>query len=344
MGRTTWTFGTLLAAGLCLAPCATAGLSANPPALAKNTVLVADGQGGQGGITDNLAQLVNIARMPLYVEQFNWSTLHAPTDFHNQYNFAVKGQQLANRVLNIRENCPGAKIYLLGHGAGTSVVLQAANRLPPGSVTRIILLASTVSCGYDLRPALAASAEGIDSFYSGDDLILQLAIRRFGPTDLGVKGVTCAAGINGFDMVSPNLRQHSLATHQEIRGGGHLVYEKVSFIQNNIMPLFSTIWGVNSAQPTPPAAPPCPKPAPPQFPPPTPPAPPSSPQTYPPPLYPQSPAAPQTQPQTLPPPPPGVAPAVPSSMQYPYYGYPQTQYYAPYPAYQYPAYPYYPRP
>ncbi len=94
--------------------------------------------------------------------------------------------------------------------------LEAARRLGPGSVERIVLLSPAVAADYDLRPALAAAREGVDAFVSERDrLELRLATDLVGTAD-GKRGVP-AAGRVGFDPPSQSgpdavlgrrLRQH----------------------------------------------------------------------------------------------------------------------------------------
>jgi len=106
--------------------------------------------------------------------------------------------------------CPMARIYLVGHSSGAAVVLAAAENLPPGTVTGIILLAPCVSCKYDVCPALAAACEGMDVFSSHRDFI-NLSFTLTGTSDQHF--LVGSAGFHGFKSggnceFAANLRQH----------------------------------------------------------------------------------------------------------------------------------------
>jgi hypothetical protein len=329
----------LLVLPLALAAPGTAGAV---PGHAKGTIFVADGAGGAGLLVDGIAQQVANAQLPLNVQQVYWSTLNEATDFQSQYNFAVKSKQFAHRILEMHKHSPNAKIYLVGFGAGTTVILKAAECLPPNTVTHIILLASTVSCNYDLRPALLSSCEGIDSFYSPNDELLKCAIKRYGTTDVGVRGATTAAGLTCFHALSnyprdkaiySRLRQYCVFGSSDRNLSVHLAYVNPQFIRTRVVSIIETSLlhpGAFPSSPIPPASP-CPPPAPHH------PAP-----QYPAPQYPVPPApecpAPQSPVPHYPTPP---APQYPAP-QYPTPQTPAPQYPTP-PAPQYPA-PQYPTP
>ena len=82
-------------------------------------------------------------------------------------------------------------------------------------------------------------------------MALQKAIRKYGATDVGSRGATSAAGINGFvpQVFSPadaalysGLRQHRIDQGADSGTGGHCTYEKSPFIQNQILSLFCSVW------------------------------------------------------------------------------------------------------
>jgi hypothetical protein len=343
-----WTFWKMCLLALPLALAVPGQSDAVPCGKAKGIVFVADGAAGQGLLVDRLNELVNNPGLPLNVQQVYWSTLNEPTDFQSQYNFAVTGKQLAGRIMEMRRTCPTQKIYLVGYGAGTTVILKAAEQLPPNSVTRIILLAPSVCCSYDLRPALNSSCEGIDSFYSPNDEILRLAIRKYGTTDVGVRGATSAAGLSGFHVMNgtpqdqalyAKLRQHRLVESPDRQiHSGHLGYMNPNFLRTRVVSIFEasllgtrpqTIYSPAPQYPTPPVppspptppgyAPHCPSPTPqyspapvPQYPPSYPPAPAPVPHYPPPATVPHCPSpTPQYSPVPVPQYPPAPAPHYP---------------------------------
>ena len=66
----------------------------------------------------------------------------------------ARGRELAGLVLAQKQARPDMPVSLVGHSAGSFVVLVAAEQLPPDTLERIVLLSPSVSSGYDVRPAL----------------------------------------------------------------------------------------------------------------------------------------------------------------------------------------------
>ena len=127
-----------------------------PPTSAHGVVLAVDGAGGWHISSGCLRDAVTEAGLPLYVQNLDWSHGHGrilADHCHCAYARAA-GERLAGKILEYRQSCPTGEVYLVSHSAGCLVVPAAAEHLPPGSVTRIIMLAPSVSSDYDLRPAL----------------------------------------------------------------------------------------------------------------------------------------------------------------------------------------------
>lgn len=226
---------------------------ASPPPV---KVFVVNGSGDSRDLTEGMAKVICLGRLPWGLETVCWSLgLTAIDDHANVANHRRWGRHLAGRVSAYRQACPNAKIYVMASSSGTHVALAAAECLPPGSIDRIVLLAASVSCFYDLRPALRACREGIDSFYSTEDGILDLAIDRIGSAD-GKKIV--AAGQIGFRTPRPpfpghelyhRLRQFPWSVCVEWTGhhGGHVGNLQPAFLAAYVVPIMTTPW-------TPPAA------------------------------------------------------------------------------------------
>src|SRR5260370_41600016 len=89
----------------------------------------------------------------------------------------------------------------MGDPSGTHGILAAAECLPPGSIDRIVLLAPSVSCTYDLRRAIRTAREGLDVYYSLQDGVLDLVGDSMGTAD-AIRGVP-AAGQVGFRCPPP---------------------------------------------------------------------------------------------------------------------------------------------
>jgi pimeloyl-ACP methyl ester carboxylesterase len=242
----------LLAA--CTVGCATTHVALLPPAPccgAQAVVFCADGAGNSAGLSTALRQAVAAERLPLCVETVDWS--YGPGRYlADEIDYAharVGGRRLAARVAAYRQAYPGSRVCLIGHSAGSAVVLAAAEDLPPGAVDRIVLLSPAVSSGYDLRPALRTARQGIDVFCSERDwLVLGVGVRIVGTTD---RRWGPAAGRVGFNPVitGPDdaalyarLREHPWDPCLAWTGntGGHFgTYEQPRFLHAYVLPLLT---------------------------------------------------------------------------------------------------------
>jgi pimeloyl-ACP methyl ester carboxylesterase len=225
--------------------CLTASPPGREPAVA---VFVANGSGDFRTVSANLGRVVAEGQAPLQVVTVLWS--HGlgryVTDHVDHANHVARGARLAEEVAAYRVAHPGRKVCLVGHSAGCAVVLAAAERLPPGGVDRVVLLAPSVCVSYDLRPALRASRRGIDAFHSAEDrVILGLGMRIVGTAD---RRCRTAAGQCGFTPVlyGPadaalygKLRQHPWgpAAARSGHDGGHYGWHRVGFLRSHVLPL-----------------------------------------------------------------------------------------------------------
>ncbi len=213
--------GRLLFAAL-LVCCGCAGVRhevlAPPYALKpQGVVFTADGAGDFGGTSAAFREAVREQGLPLTVETVEWSHgyMRIVSDQIDCQHAGEEGRQLAGRVASCRSAFPNRQVYLVGHSAGTAVVLAATEALPPGSVDRIVLLAPSVSADYDLRPALRCARDGVDVFSSRRDWwYLGLGVSLVGSADRYWRG---AAGRSGFQprvetpedaALYARLRQH----------------------------------------------------------------------------------------------------------------------------------------
>jgi pimeloyl-ACP methyl ester carboxylesterase len=244
---------------ICLAPLLTGCLATGyrseayraplPPAqCTAGVVFVANGSGDFQTVSQNLTEVVAEAALPLQVDTFVWSHgyLRYLYDHVDHDGHLSQGRLLAARVAEYRQAYPMRRIHLIGHSAGSAVVLAAAEMLPPGSVDRVILLAPSVSREYDLRPALRTSRCGIDVFHSDRDrFILGLCMQIVGTADHGSR---TAAGRWGFTPVIcdpadtvlySKLRQHPWdpAIEWTGNGGGHYGTNKPEFLRAYVLPL-----------------------------------------------------------------------------------------------------------
>jgi len=233
--------------------CAGGRLEASGPAAlpggGRGVVVVADGAGDFSAASASFRQAVSETHAPLAVVKFDWS--HGPGRILiDQTDFAYarrQGLRLAAEVAAWRQGDPGGAIYLVGHSAGCTVVLAAAEALPPGSVERIVLLSPSVSAGYDLRPALRCVRGGLDVFHSRKDrLFLGVGSALVGTSDR--RWLARAAGVVGFRPVVTTsadaalyakLAQHPWHPGLEWSGnrGGHYGSYQPGYLRAYVLPL-----------------------------------------------------------------------------------------------------------
>ena len=222
-----------------------------PCGCAQAVVFSADGAGNSAELTEALRQGAAEAGLPLDVEMVDWS--YGPGRYlADEMDFGhtrAAGMALAARVAAYRQTCSASRIYLIGHSAGSAVVLIAAEQLPPGSVDRIALLAPSVSSRYDLRPALRCAREGIDVFSSERDVAwLGLGVAIVGTAD---RRWTAAAGRVSFRPVIEmpedarlygKLRDHPWNPCVAWTGneGGHFgTFLETLYLRSYVLPLFA---------------------------------------------------------------------------------------------------------
>jgi pimeloyl-ACP methyl ester carboxylesterase len=186
-----------LLAGALLAGCVSAPQQrAAAPAGERAVVFVVGGIGGLDPLQLWAPVALPRAGVTHEIRVFEWT--HGKFRFLRDLQDARHLVAEANRLADsVREALAlGRPVYLLGHSAGAGLVLEAAGRLPPGSLERVVVLSAAVSPTYDLRPALRASRGGVVSFNSCCDLFtLSWGTTQFGTVDR-VYGP--AAGLDGF--------------------------------------------------------------------------------------------------------------------------------------------------
>jgi pimeloyl-ACP methyl ester carboxylesterase len=219
----------------------------------KGVVLVLGGSGNDYSVSENLGPLLSARGVPLKTVDMHWCRKEGPFQDHRDHD----GQMLAARrvadyVAAYRRYYTYDKIYLIGHSSGTHVVLVAAGSLPPGYVDRLVLLAPSVSCNYDLRPALRACAGGILSTYSPGDTILGFGSTAFATAD---RKWTTTAGEDGFipppanhpdRYLYRNLRQiaYDPAMIKQGHLGGHFGVTRSAYLSTYVVPfLTSDLYG-----------------------------------------------------------------------------------------------------
>lgn len=214
------------------------------------TVFVANGAGNYQMTTRALRNLIRKTGEPLEFITFDWS--HGKhrflADQIHESHARIQGKRLADAIIAYHADHPGLPIYLLGHSAGTTVVMVALEEMHDPIVERAILLSPSLSAEYDVRPALRSVKQGLHVFYSHYDYVyLGLATGLVGTPD---RRWTAAAGRTGF-RVSADLEPELLGKLVQRpwrasdialgNNGGHFGNTKPQFLRAYIMPLFNTL-------------------------------------------------------------------------------------------------------
>ena len=216
---------------------------------ARPLVWVLDGAGDLKGCSNALSYANLLAGSTAELKVFPWSHGYRRLlrDQIDGEHARAHGRELAAAILERKQREPGRRVVVVGHSAGCAVALAAGDALPPDSIDRMILLAPSVSTGYDVRPSLWAAREGIDVFCSKKDRVaLGLVVRVVGTTDNFWSGA--AAGQWGFQpkpggaldaAASARLRQHFWSTEQAWTGhtGGHHGMHAPAFVHAYLFPL-----------------------------------------------------------------------------------------------------------
>lgn len=161
-------------------------------------IFVVGGVGGFDVVGRSAQWALPQAGVPHEVRDFVWTHGWGRVlkDLQDIRYLLQKAEELASEIREVKAADPERPVYLVGKSGGAAVVLAAAERLPPETLERIILLSPAVSTTYDLRPALRATRKQIVSFHSKHDrLVLGWGTREFGTADR-VYGPS--AGLHGF--------------------------------------------------------------------------------------------------------------------------------------------------
>ncbi|MCI0379746.1 MAG: alpha/beta hydrolase [Gemmataceae bacterium] len=217
-----------------------------PPA---GVVFVADGAGNFQAASKHFRMAVEKAGTPLAVVTVPWShgDYRMLADQIDEAHAREQGADLAATIEQLRLEQPGVRVHLLGHCAGSMVILAALERLPPKSVECVFLLSPSVSARYDLRPALGAVSRGLHVYYSKLDMthlgwytgIIGNADRRWGPCS-GRIGFEVSYTPEETDLVA-KLHQHPWKPWYLILGnnGGHFGNYQPGFVRKFILPLMA---------------------------------------------------------------------------------------------------------
>ena len=221
----------------------------NPGDRENGLIIVLPGIDGQPLRNKDVCEALNDAGTEMSVETFNWTIpLLVPInqrDIHRNRRIAAK---LAKEIAKYRTDYPRRPVFLIGHSGGSALAVWTAEALPgQRRVDGIILLACSLSPGYDLSKALKRSRGGIVNFRSEHDwLILGLLTTMFGTMD---GEHTPAAGMVGFIVPGSGPAADVYENFFDIpwtgtmgrvgHNGGHFGYLTRGFISSHVAPLIA---------------------------------------------------------------------------------------------------------
>jgi pimeloyl-ACP methyl ester carboxylesterase len=172
-----------------------------PPVENKaGVVFVLGGIGGCDPVQTFAPLVFPLAGVEHEVRIFDWThgKFHPLRDVQDTRWLLRRADELADKIKAVKADCPDRPVFIIAHSAGTAVALYAAEKLPPGTLDRLILLAPAVSPSFDLRPALRATKGEVVVFHSKLDVfMLGWGTSTFGTAD---RYYLPAAGVHGFDV------------------------------------------------------------------------------------------------------------------------------------------------
>jgi pimeloyl-ACP methyl ester carboxylesterase len=205
-----------------------------------------NGSADDTSVSDHLGVIIDARCLPLATYTVRWcrwiSLRRDHSDFAAQL---LAADRLAAQITAYRTLFARDPIYVVGHSAGCHVILAATRLLPPGAVDRIILLAPSVSQCHDLRPALRCSRQGLDVFWSSEDVLVSVGSELLGNADrlpgkaAGVTGFACPPPTFADAQLYRNLRQYGWCPELAWTGhdGRHYGWTRVPFLDAYVVPL-----------------------------------------------------------------------------------------------------------
>lgn len=153
-----------------------------------------------------------------------------------------RAEGLARLIETYQQRYPGRPVNLIGLSAGSGVVVWALEKLPPGhGVDNVVLLSSSLSADYDLRPALAHVKGKLYNFYwPGDPLLGNIVKKGFFTVDGRFRAQS--AGLVGFRQADERVEnihweplEKTLANYR-----GHTDCTRAEFVRDEIAPLLTS--------------------------------------------------------------------------------------------------------
>ena len=228
----------------------------NADRLDRGLVIVLTGIEGRSTFNEGIASGLAKGGCPYAIEIYDWtsswvSIVNQETIQKNK-NTAC---EIAGKILRYHMAYPDRPVILAGQSGGAAMAIWTAECLNGQSVDGIVLLAASISPGYRLDRALAASRRGIVSFHSDRDFLmlgLGTSVVRTMDGNFGT-----SAGMRGFDCppgTPPEyLRLYQIPYNSSMSATGnvglHLTSSSEAFVARYIEPIvMNTHWTKESIQ------------------------------------------------------------------------------------------------
>ena len=236
----------LLAGQAAGAGCARSQAFVTPQRLERGLVMVLTGIEGQSRLNEDICRGLNDGGVNWAIELVDWTAVPGGLllNLWSEPRNHQRAEELADRIVRYQASHPGRPVALLGQSGGGAMAVWIAEALPPGRrVEAIVLLAVSLSPGYQLDEAITRTRRGVVSFYSHKDWVC---------AGTAVTGTmdgehTLSAGRVGFDVPA---RAASLGSYQKLfqvawheqmeqsgHVGGHLTSGARDFVARYVAPM-----------------------------------------------------------------------------------------------------------
>jgi hypothetical protein len=167
-----------------------------------------DGVGNWGFGVDTVPAGLAAAGYRGHVDNFRWSvTLNPVLDQTLRIFARAGGLRLSGQIREQLERYPDVPVSLIGLSAGTGVALWAVENLDSRHrVGNVVLLASSLSSTYDVRPALRNMTGEIVVYYSRSDPVLLGPAKLLGTIDGEFNDSAGLVGLRGPGARDPRVR------------------------------------------------------------------------------------------------------------------------------------------
>jgi hypothetical protein len=196
----------VLAVGL-TAGCAEDQPYVTPDRLERGLVVVLTGIEGRSPLNVGICQGLDKGGVDCAIQLEDWTAPIGPLlNLRNETRNRQRARELAEKIADYKQAYPNRPVFLVGQSGGGAMAAWVSESMPPGChLDGVILLAASLSPGYELDEALINSRRGIVNFYSSRDWILL----GLGTTTIGTMDSvhTVSAGAKGFELPPEARRQ-----------------------------------------------------------------------------------------------------------------------------------------